>query len=220
MATLGLVTMDFANLRFQFRQGTIDHLWQGESGLESQSICYKSLRRMSDTKAVVKCYYLQLVGELKNTHDVLQEDVANLLSEFDDVFQALWRLPPTQHTDHAIHLELSSKPVNVRHYRYPHFQKGEAKHQVQQLLDSQLIWKSTNPFSSPVLLVKKKDSTWRFCVDYWALNSITMKDKFPIPTAEELFDELGTAWFFSKLDLLAAYHQIRVKVDDVSKTAF
>ncbi|KAL4340168.1 hypothetical protein GQ457_08G025660 [Hibiscus cannabinus] len=152
--------------------------------------------------------------------DVLPEDLANLLTEFDDVFQAPMRLPPARHTDHAIHLEPSSKPVNVRPYRYPHFQKGEVERQVQQLLDSQLIRKSTSPFSSSVLLVKKKDGTWRFCVDYRALNAITVKDKFPIPTADELFDELGTARFFSKLDLLAGYHQIRVKVDDVAKTAF
>ncbi|KAL4324042.1 hypothetical protein GQ457_11G007640 [Hibiscus cannabinus] len=92
--------------------------------------------------------------------------------------------------------------------------------QVRQLLEQQLIQKSHNPYSSPVLLVKKKDATWRFCVDYRVLNAITVKDKFLIPTAEELFDELGEAQFFSKLDLLAGYHQIRVKKEDIIKTAF
>ncbi|KAL4303471.1 hypothetical protein GQ457_10G029000 [Hibiscus cannabinus] len=151
---------------------------------------------------------------------VESEDMRQLLAEFDEVFVAPHGLPPTRETDHAIHLQPMSKPVNVRPYRYPYFQKGEVERQVRHMLEHQLIRKSNSPFSSPVLLVKKKDGTWRFCIDYRALNAVTVKDKFPIPTAEELFDELGHSKFFSKLDLLAGYHQIRVKAEDVPKTAF
>ncbi|KAL4369658.1 hypothetical protein GQ457_05G020200 [Hibiscus cannabinus] len=104
--------------------------------------------------------------------------------------------------------------------RYPHFQKCEFKRQVCQMLDTQLIQKSHSQFSSLILLVKKKDGVWRFCVDYHALNAITIKDKFLIPTVDELFDELGGSHFFSKLDLLAGYHQISVRPDDVPKTEF
>ncbi|KAL4271478.1 hypothetical protein GQ457_13G013980 [Hibiscus cannabinus] len=143
-----------------------------------------------------------------------------LLVEYEYVFVAPRGLPPVRDNDHAIHLQPLAKPVNVRPYRYPYIQKEEIERQVQHMLDHQLIRKSTSPFSSPVLLVKKKDGTWRFCVDYRALNAVTVKDKFPIPTAEELFDELGNSHFFSKLDLLAGYHQIRVKAADVHKTAF
>ena len=149
-----------------------------------------------------------------------RELLDSLLNEYVDIFAEPRGLPPPLTHDHRISLVPGTAPVAVRPYRYPAIQKDELERQCADMLERGLIRRSTSEFSSPVLLVKKHDSSWRFCVDFRGVNTNTIKDKFPIPVVDELLDELKGARFFTKLDLRSGYHQVRMHIEDIHKTAF
>lgn len=150
-----------------------------------------------------------------------EEDLLErLLSTFSDVFANPSGMAPSRECDHHIHLKPNTEPVVVRPYRYPQLQKDELESQCASMLDQGIIKPSTSPFQHLSSLSKKQDNSWRFCVDYRALNDVTVKDKFPIPIVEELLDELHGAKFFTKFDLKSGYHQVRMHPEDIVKTAF
>jgi hypothetical protein len=146
----------------------------------------------------------------------------SLLRQYKDVFPADLPsgLPPSREVDHKIELIPGSVPQSRPTYRMSPTETDELKKQLDQLSASGFIQPSKSPFGAPVLFVKKKDGTMRMCIDYRALNSITIKNSYPLPRIDELFDRLQGAKVFSKIDLRSGYHQIRIAKEDVPKTAF
>jgi len=169
---------------------------------------------------LVQIFSISVSDQLEALTSLVHPDVNLLLSDFAPAFTPVDGLPPIQAFDHSIPLVAGAKPVYIRPYRYPPALKDEIEKQVQDMLDKGLIQPSSSPFSSPLLLVKKKDSSWRPCVDYRHLNALTVRGKFPIPIFDELVDELAGASRFSTLDLNSGFHQIRMKAGEEYKTAF
>jgi hypothetical protein len=144
-----------------------------------------------------------------------------ILEEFKDVFpDDLPGLPPKRKVDHAIDIEPGGKMPHLPTYRMSHKEHEELFKQLKDYTDKGFIRPSTSHCASPVLFVKKKDGSLRLCVDYRALNKITIKNRYPIPRVDDLLDSLHGARYFTKIDLRSGYHQIRIKEDDIPKTAF
>eukprot|EP00253_Pinus_taeda_P025293 PITA_25293 len=144
-----------------------------------------------------------------------------IIQEFTDVFpEEIPGLPPRRNIDFTIELVLGAAPVSRAPYRMSIPDLTELKMQLQELLDKEYIRPSVSPWGAPVLFVKKKDGTLRMCIDYRQLNKLTIKNKYPLPRIDELFDQVKGATVFSKIDLRSGYHQIRIKDEDIAKTDF
>ena len=129
-------------------------------------------------------------------------------------------LPPARQVGFRIDLILGATPVAKAAYRLAPLEMKELQSQLQELQDKGFIRPSHSPWGAPVLFVKKKDGTLRMCIDYRELNKLTIKNRYPLPRIDDLFDQLQGAKYFSKIDLRSGYHQLRVSDADIEKTAF
>jgi hypothetical protein len=143
-----------------------------------------------------------------------------VVCDYPDVFlDELPGMPPDRDIEFAIELQPGTAPISKRPYRMPPAELAELKKQLQELLDKGFIRPSTSPWGCPALFVKKKDESLRMCVDYRPLNAVTIKNKYPLPRIDVLFDQLVGAKVFSKIDLRSGYHQIKIRASDIPKTA-
>ncbi|XP_019058307.1 PREDICTED: uncharacterized protein LOC104816062 [Tarenaya hassleriana] len=148
-------------------------------------------------------------------------EVRHVLFDFADVMpeELPKKLPPRRGIDHAIELIPGAKPPAMPPYRMAPPELAELKRQLEDLLEAGYIQPSKAPYGAPVLFQKKKDGSLRMCIDYRALNKVTVKNKYPIPLIADLFDQLKDARVFSKLDLRSGYYQVRIAEGDEPKTA-
>ena len=129
-------------------------------------------------------------------------------------------LSPEREVEFGINLVPDSHPISRAPYRMAPVEPGELKKQLEELIEKGFVRPNISPWGAPVLFVKKKDDSMRLCVDYRELNKVTIKNKYTLPRIEDLFDQLHGAAVFSKIDLRTGYHQLRIKRDDIPKTAF
>lgn len=188
-----------------FKLGGQNVVLQGDPSLTKSLVSLKTMVKellYEKEGLMVELYQLESV---KGEEDI-DPRIVGVLQEFDDIFSDPKGLPLLRGHEHEIVLKGGIEPINVRPYRYPHVQKNEIEKLVSEMLDAGIIRPSVSLFSSPLLLVRKKDGSWRFCVDYRGFNLAIVPDRFPIPNIDELLDELHSAKVFTKLDLKSGYH--------------
>lgn len=146
--------------------------------------------------------------------------ITDLLTEFSDVMppQLPRALPPRRAIDHQIELVPGARPPAKAPYRMAPVELEELRKQLEELLEAGDNKSSKAPYGAPVLFQKKEDGSLRLCVDYRALNKVTVKNKYPVPLVADLFDRLGKATYFTKLDLRSGYYQVRIAAGDEPKT--
>ena len=156
----------------------------------------------------------------KRKNLISEARLKHLLDRYKNVFRDLPNgLPPDRGIQHTIELESNKTPFK-HPYRLSPLKLAEAKRQIAELLAKGFIKPSQSPFGAPILFVQKKDGSLRMCIDYRALNALTVRNRYPLPNIADLLDKFSGAKVFSSLDLASSYHQIRISEEDVPKTAF
>jgi hypothetical protein len=196
------------------------------SRVDASILCSAKVVKIPLSNGVV----LEVQGEQSETSErhlmsakskeVRIEDVP-VVRDFQDVFpDDLPGLPPSRQLDFRIDLTPDAAPVAKSPYRLAPTEMQELANQLKELQDKGFIRPSHSPWGAPILFVKKKDGSFRMCIDYRELNKLTVKNRYPLPRIDDLFDQLQGAKYFSKIDLRSGYHQLRVHEDDIPKTAF
>ncbi|KAL4326420.1 hypothetical protein GQ457_11G000050 [Hibiscus cannabinus] len=174
------IFMDFNAMTLSFnKDGQEVLLHGGKRNVDLKFISWEELQKLSarDSELMGELYLLTGI----ETEVIVHPDLHILLEKYKSIFVEPQGLPPIRNHDHAITLKPNSQPVNLRPYRFPHAQKAKVETQITEILSSSIIQTSESSFASPCILVKKKDGSWRFCIDYRQLNVMTIKNKFPIP---------------------------------------
>ncbi|XP_057825625.2 uncharacterized protein LOC131037488 [Cryptomeria japonica] len=219
--SLGRFTMDLPNLEICFHQDGQEVTLKGLPNGDPKVVSCKNIERIirhGQGEWIAQCLVLDKSGPKS---PLVHIDMQPILKRHKGVFKDIPHgIPPRRGFEHSIELEEGAKPVITTPYRHPRRFKEEIEKTINELLRMGHIQPSCSPFASSVVLVKKKDGTMRMCIDYRALNKRTIKNRYPIPRIDELIDELHGAKYFSKIDLRTGYHQIRMRKEDVPKTAF
>ncbi|XP_026442596.1 uncharacterized protein LOC113342187 [Papaver somniferum] len=182
---LGPIQWDFEKLLMKFKYDGADIQLVGNNSSAMMFLDTTPMQKL--LRKEVYGFFLQLTAVHNSaliTPSIENHAIKRLISTFQDVFATPTSLPPTRLHDHRIPLLPDSSHVNVRPYRYPHFHKDEIEKIVSELKQDGFIRPSSSPFSSPILMVRKKDGSWRICVDYRSLNKLTIKDRYPIPMVD------------------------------------
>ncbi|KAH0757160.1 hypothetical protein KY290_020653 [Solanum tuberosum] len=192
-------------------------LWQGAySHTPTGIISFVRAQRLMASGCLAYLAYVRDVSR-----EVPLVESVPVVRDFIDVFPTdLPGLPPERDVDFPIELEPGTRPISIPPYRMAPAELKELSVQLQDLLGKRFIRPSVSPWGAPVLFVKKKDGTMRLCIDYRQLNKVTVKNRYPMPRIDDLFDQLQGAAVFSKIDLRFGYHQLRIRAADIPKTAF
>lgn len=222
LARLGDRRANWGKLRLSWHIGNTWVTIHGDPEMCREQVSFRFMERVIRYTGVAYFLELSVLFDHNEPQDLstVVHAMKTVMESYESVFQMPNQLPPARNREHAITVQEGTSPINLRPYRHSFRHKNEIEKLVKEMLDSQIICPSISPYSSPVLLVKKKDGGWRFLVDYRALNKVTIPDRYPIPVKEEILDEFKGVDVFSNLDLKSRYHHIRMKASDVEKTAF
>ena len=211
-------TVDCYRKEVQFSQpGEPEVIFCGERKILSTSL----ISVIQANKMLRKACQGYLVYAIESANSEMQLAEVPVVNEFFDVFpEDLPGLLSDREIEFEIELAPGIEPISIAPYRMAPAELKELKVQMEELLSKGFVKMSTSPWGAPVLFVKKKDGSLRLCIDYRQLNKVTIRNQYPLPRIDDLFDQLQGVKVFSKIDLRSGYHQLKVRREDVPKTAF